>query len=228
MISRRFFSSLAAAATAVTMTLAVAPASSAADPAAEQYVAINANQALQTLSDRNLSAADRQARFRALMQRFADVPSISNFVLGANAAGQLRANPELNREWQAVFMDYSVAVYEDQLDQFRGNEVRVATGTSIERVPGRDVIVKSTIVPRGASQAMPVQWRIVKRGEAWKVVDVSLVLDRNEVWLAQRQQRDFAAILGARGDVRALITAVRQQTADMRARIATRQAGRRA
>lgn len=227
MISRRLFSSLAAAATAVTMTLAVAPTSSAADPAAEQYVAVNANQALQTLSDRNLTAADRQARFRTLMTRFADVPSISNFVLGP-AAAQLRADPALNREWQAVFMDYSVAVYEDQLDQFRGNEVRVATGASIERVPGRDVIVKSSIVPRGATQPMPVQWRIVKRGEAWKVVDVSLVLDRNEVWLAQRQKQDFAAILGSRSDVRALITAVRGQTADMRARIAARQAGRRA
>jgi len=226
-ISRRLFSSLAAAATAVTMTLAVAPTSSAADPAAEQYVAVNANQALQTLSDRNLTAADRQARFRTLMTRFADVPSISNFVLGP-AAAQLRADPALNREWQAVFMDYSVAVYEDQLDQFRGNEVRVATGASIERVPGRDVIVKSSIVPRGATQPMPVQWRIVKRGEAWKVVDVSLVLDRNEVWLAQRQKQDFAAILGSRSDVRALITAVRGQTADMRARIAARQAGRRA
>ncbi|MDZ4777173.1 MAG: ABC transporter substrate-binding protein [Alphaproteobacteria bacterium] len=227
MISRRLFSSLAAAATAVTMTLAVAPTSSAADPAAEQYVAVNANQALQTLSDRSLTAADRQARFRALMQRFADVPSISNFVLGP-AAAQLRADPALNREWQTVFMDYSVAVYEDQLDQFRDNEVRVATGTSVERVPGRDVIVKSTIVPRGASQAMPVQWRIVKRGEAWKVVDVSLVLDRNEVWLAQRQQQDFRAILGPRGDVRALIAAVRGQTKDMRDRITARQAGRRA
>lgn len=227
MISRRLFSSLAAAATAVTMTLAVAPASSAADNAAEQYVSVNANQALQTLSDRNLSAADRQARFRALMTQFADVPSISNFVLGP-AAAQLRADPALNREWHAVFMDYSVAVYEDQLDQFRGNEVCVQPGASIERIAGRDVIVKSTIVPRGASQAMPVQWRIVKRGEAWKVVDVSLVLDRNEVWLAQRQKQDFAAILGSRSDVRALITAVRQQTADMRARIAARQAGRRA
>ncbi|MBL8560583.1 MAG: ABC transporter substrate-binding protein [Hyphomonadaceae bacterium] len=227
MISRRLFSSLAAAVTAAAMTMAIAPTSSAADPAAEQYVARHANEALKTLSDRALTAADRQAQFRTLMLRFADVPSISNFVLGP-AAAQLRADPELNREWQAVFMDYSVAVYEDQLDQFRGNEVRVTPGASIERIAGRDIIVKSTIVPRGATQPMPVQWRIVKRGEAWKVVDVSLVLDRNEVWLAQRQKQDFAAILGTRGDVRALITAVRLQTADMRARIAARQAGRRA
>lgn len=222
MIARRLFISLAAAALTVML---VSPDSSAADPAAEHYVATNANEALRTLSDRNLTAADRQARFRVLMQRFADVPSISNFVLGANAAAQLRANPALAREWRDVFMDYSVAVYEDQLDQFRGNEVKV-TG-SLERIPGRDIVVKSTITPRGASQPMPVQWRIVKRGAEWKVVDVSLVLERNEVWLAQRQQRDFANILGARGDVRALITAVRQQTADMRARIAARQNGRR-
>jgi phospholipid transport system substrate-binding protein len=225
-ISRRLFSTFSAVAAAVALVATAAAPVSAADPAAEQYVTLNANQALATLSDRNLTSADRQARFRVLMQRFADVPSISNFVLGANAAGQLRANPALNAEWQQVFMDYSVAVYEDQLDQFRGNEVRV-TG-SVERVPGRDVVVKSTITPRGATQAMPVQWRIVKRGQAWKVVDVSLVLDRNEVWLAQRQQRDFANILGARGDVRALITAVRQQTEQMRARISARQAGRRA
>jgi phospholipid transport system substrate-binding protein len=224
-ISRRLFSTFSAAAAAVALAAAVAPPVSAADPAAEQYVAQNANQALATLSDRNITSADRQERFRVLMQRFADVPSISNFVLGANAAAQLRANPALNREWQQVFMDYSVAVYEDQLDQFRGNEVRV-TG-SVERVPGRDIVVKSTITPRGATQPMPVQWRIVKRGQAWKVVDISLVLDRNEVWLAQRQQRDFANILGARGDVRALIAAVRQQTEQMRGRIAARQTARR-
>lgn len=201
------------------LTLTAAPALAARNPAAEQYVQTNASAALQALSDRS-SAAAREQAFLRLMIQFADVPRIANYVLGRYAV-QLRADAALRREWIAVFQDYSTAVYEDQLDRYRGNSIRV-TG-SIERVPGQDVIVATEVAPRGQARPLPVRWRILRSGDAWKVLDVSLVLDGNEIWLAQQQQRDFLSQLDRnRGDIRALIASVRATTAEMRARIRAR------
>ncbi len=70
---------------------------------------------------------------------------------------------------------------------------------------------------------LPVQWRLLRSGEVWKVVDVSLILEGNEIWLAQQQQRDFLAALDRNnGDIRALITDVRGLTTTLHQRIAAR------
>jgi phospholipid transport system substrate-binding protein len=118
-------------------------------------------------------------------------------------------------------MNYAVAVYQDQLDQFRGNSIKV-TG-SVDRVPDKDIIVTTDMLARGQTKPLPVKWRLLKSGETWRVMDVALVLEGNEVWLAQQQQRDFLAQLDkSKGDIRALITSVRALTKSMRARISAR------
>lgn len=208
-------------AAAAAFTLASAPLAFAArNSEAETYVQTNATTALASLDTHASTADSRQREFGRLMSQFADVPRIANFVLGRYAL-QLRANPQLMQQWQATFQDYAIAVYEDQLDQFRGNAITV-TG-SVERIAGQDVIVRTQITPHGAARPMNVQWRILKTGAAWKVVDVSLVLDGNEIWLAQQQQRDLLAQLDrTNGDIPGLIQSVRTQTAQMRARIRAR------
>lgn len=199
--------------------LAIAPEAHAArDEGAEQYVQRHAQQALHTLGER--SGPQRQQTFNQLMSQFSDMPRIANYVLGRYGA-QLRNDAALRTEWNRAFQEYAIAVYELRLERYNGSAIRVTN--SIERVPGRDVIVVSEIVPNGATRPTPVQWRLMKSGEAWKVVDVSLVLEGNEIWLAQQQQRDFLAALDRNnGDIRALITNVRGLTATMRQRIVAR------
>ena len=192
------------------------PAHAARDPEAEQYVAENASVALRTLGDRSVPQAQRQQTFNRLMAQFSDMPRIANFVLGRYGA-QLRADPALRAEWARTFQDYAIAVYEVRLEQYSGSAIRVVN--SIERVEGRDVIVVSEMTPRGAARPLRVQWRILRSGEAWKVVDVSLVLEGNEIWLAQQQQRDFLALLdGNDGDIHALMAELRRLTAGLRQR----------
>lgn len=202
-------------------TLATAPAAFATrNTDAEAYVQENAAAALRTLGDRNISYAQRQQTFNQLIVRFADMPRIANFVLGRYGA-QLRSDAALRADWVRSFQDYAVAVYETQLDRYSGGVVRVTGST--ERVAGRDVIVMSQITPRGASRALPVQWRLLRSGDAWKVVDLSLVIDGNEIWMAQQQQRDFLAALDRNnGDIRALMTQIRTQTTEMRGRVMAR------
>lgn len=199
---------------------AAAPAHAARNAEAEQYVQTNATAALATLANGSMSATQRRQTFYRLMSQFADMPRIATFVLGRYST-QLRADAALRSEWQAVFQDYAIAVYEDRLQRFNGATLRVTGST--ERIAGRDVIVQSQLVPSNGEQPTTVQWRLLRSGEAWKVVDVSLVLEGNQIWLAQQQQRDFLAALDrSSGDLRALIAEVRQLTTSMRSRIASR------
>jgi phospholipid transport system substrate-binding protein len=188
---------------------------------AEQFVQENASAALRTLSDRGMSAAQRRQAFDRLMTQFADMPRIANFVLGRYGQ-QLRSDPRLRSEWTSTFQEYSIAVYESRLETYGGSAIRVTD--SIERVPGRDVIVVSEIQPRGSGRPLPVQWRMLRTDSgAWKVVDVSLILDGNQIWLAQQQQSEFLAVLGRNnGDIRVLIGNLRELTASMRQRILAR------
>jgi phospholipid transport system substrate-binding protein len=200
---------------------ALAPAAHAArNGDAERYVQENATSALRTLGDGNLSSTQRRQTFNRLMAEFADMPRIAHFVLGRYGA-QLRSDTGLRSEWTSTFQDYAIAVYEARLEGFNGSSLQV-TG-SIERVPGRDVIVNSQLNPRNGGRPMNVQWRLLRSGDAWKVVDVSLIFEGNQIWLAQQQQRDFLAELDRNnGDIRALMTSLRSQTASMRDRVLAR------
>lgn len=200
---------------------AAAPAAYAArNTEAEQYVQANATEALSTLANTRVSAAQRQQTFYTLIQRFADMPRIAGFVLGRYGAS-LRNNAELRSEWVQAFEDYSIAVYELRLGAFNGSTVRV-TG-SIER-SADDVIVQSEMVPQ-SGRAQPVQWRLIRRGGVWKVNDVSVILEGNQIWLAQQQQGEFLSRLDRNnGDIRALTTDIRQRTASIRERVAARSA----
>lgn len=196
------------------------PAHAARNSDAERYVQQNAEQALRTLGDQSVSQAQRRQTFDRLIVQFADMPRIANFVLGRYGA-QLRADAQLRTDWTNAFQEYSIAVYEDRLDRYSGGQIRVVD--SVERVPGRDVIVTSEIRPRGSDRALPVQWRLLRSGDVWKVVDISLLIDGNQIWLAQQQQAEFLAVLGRNnGNIRALIAQIRQSTATMRQRIAAR------
>jgi phospholipid transport system substrate-binding protein len=202
--------------------LAAAPAAHAArNTDAESYVQENAASALRTLGNRNLSTSQRRQTFDRLMAEFADMPRIANFVLGRYSA-QLRSDPDLRAEWTRTFQDYAIAVYEDRLQRVSGSAVRVTD--SVERVAGRDVIVTSVLTPADGGRPMTVQWRLLRTGNVWKVVDVSLLLEgNNQIWLAQQQQRDFLAQLDRNnGDIRALMTNLRSVTASMRERIMAR------
>lgn len=203
--------------------IAIAPdAHAARNTDAEAYVQANAANALRTLGDRSVSATQRRQAFDRLMAQFADMPRIANFVLGRYGA-QLRSDATLRTEWTRTFQEYSIAVYEDRLERYSGSAIRV-TG-SIERVAGRDVIVQSEIAPRGGGRALPVEWRLLRTGDVWKVVDVSLIIDGNQIWLAQQQQREFLAALDRNnGNIRALMTDLRTRTAAMRERIMARNA----
>lgn len=198
-----------------------------ADKAAEDYVAKNAPMALAALNAKGQTATERQIAFGKLFDQFADLPRVADFVLGRYAR-TARADPALYADWVAAYRDYSIAVYQDQLDQYRGNQIRILPGSKDATINGRFYSVVRSEILRPGQKPMQVQWRLLRGTDgAFRVVDVAVQFDDNIVWLAIQQQADNLAFLDRnKGDVRALLAEVKRKTATMRARITAGQSGR--
>jgi phospholipid transport system substrate-binding protein len=168
----------------------------ARDIAAEQFVQVQANRALQILNDRALSTAEKTRAFRAFVDQNADVAKITTFVLGKYAR---TITPAQRARFAAVFREYASNVYESRLGDYHGETLKV-TGSVIRRP--RDTIVNSLV--EGGQQKTPtaVAWRILGSAGAYKVVDVQVA----GVWLAITEQQDFVSTIdNAGGNIDVLI-----------------------
>ncbi len=172
------------------------------DPQAEQFVQTNAQKIISVLADRSMSVAQKNATFHHTIDAIADVPKITNFVLGKYAR---TITPQQRQQFSTAFRAYAERVYQTRLGDYHGETLKV-TG-SVVRKPG-DVIVNSVITGGQVGQPMPVAWRVLSSGGLWKVVDVQVKL----VWLAITQQQDFVSTIdNAGGDIGVLIARLQQE-----------------
>lgn len=189
--------------------LAAAASPAFADASTEAFVEENANEVLEALNEPSLSRDERTALFSRYMDEFADIEAVSRFVIGKYAN---RFTPEEFERFQAAFKKYALAVYENELDAYRGNEVIVEGST--DRTP-RDSIV-DTKIPRADGQEMSVRWRVLKRNNGYQVVDVALNVNGNLIWLAIEQQAQFLSLLDrTNGSADALINRIERMTRDV-------------
>ena len=174
----------------------------ARDVQAEQYVQTEAQRALTILANRGMSNAEKTRIFRAFVDEVADVPRITQFVLGKYARV---ATPAQRQSFAVVFREYASNVYESRLDEYHGETLKV-TGSVVRR-PG-DVIVNSVVVGGRQSKPVAVAWRVIGGGASWKVIDVQVA----GVWLAITEQQDFVSTIdNAGGNVDVLIHQLQQK-----------------
>ncbi len=196
---------------AIGAILACAPAAMA-DKKSEAYVATQANAVLKVLNDKTLSADARSKKFADYMHKFAYMPDIARRVLGAQ--GRSLSDAEFERYYK-TFEAYATAVYEAQLDEFRGEEIKVVGST--DPAPRRsqvNTLIKST----ESGKDIQVVWDVLqsKDGDTYRVRDVGINLEGSVIWLAQDQQAQFESFLDRNnGDVDKLIDRIKQMIADM-------------
>lgn len=191
-------------------TLSVSALPAFADAKTEAYVEKNANEVLATLNSPDLSAAERTQKFSGYMDQFADLDRISNFVIGKYS--RRFSEDELTR-YRKAFREYALAVYESELDAYRGEAVAVRN--SVDR-SATDSIV-NTVIRRRDGQDMDVRWRVQGSEGNYQVVDVALNLDGNLIWLAIEQRAQFIALLDqSNGSADALINKINAMTNDLK------------
>jgi len=172
--------------------------------AAEQFVQVQSQRALDILSQHNGDRATEKRLFRTFVDQIADVPRITNFVLGKYARS---ITPAQRDAFAAVFRKYAANVYESRLSDYHGETMKV-TG-SVARTP-TDIIVSSQVSGGKLDKPLAVSWRVLGEGGGWRVVDVQVA----GVWLAITEQQDFVSTIdNAGGNVDVLIGQLQRQVA---------------
>ncbi|MFN4183971.1 MAG: phospholipid-binding protein MlaC [Hyphomonas sp.] len=193
-------------------TLSVSALPAFADAKTEAYVEKNANEVLATLNSPSLSAKERTVKFNEYMDQFADFDAISNFVIGKYS--RRFSESDLTR-YRTAFRNYAMAVYENELDAYRGEAVTVRN--SVDRSPTDSIV--NTVIKRRDGKDMDVRWRVQGKEGNYQVVDVALNLDGNLIWLAIEQRAQFIALLDQNnGSADVLIRKIDSMTADMKSR----------
>ena len=174
------------------------------DPGAEAFVQTEASKGVAILNNRGLSFGAKKQAFYDFVNQTADVPRITNFVLGRY---RRQVTPAQYQQFADIFRQYADGVYESRLGDYHGEKLQV-TG-SLVHGPG-DVVV-SSLVTGGDFKGEPVvNWRVLKGPDGWKVVDVQA----QGVWLAVVEQQDFTSTLAnANGNIDVLIRQLRTQAA---------------
>ena len=174
------------------------------DPSAESFVQTQADKAIGILNNHSLSPSDKKQAFYGFVNANVDVPRITNFVLGRY---RRQITPAQYQQFADIFRTYADNTYESRLGDYHGEIIKV-TG-SLVRAPG-DVVVSSVIQGGGFSGNPLVNWRVLRSGDGWKVVDVQA----EGVWLAVVEQQDFTSTLAnANGNIEVLIGQLRRQAA---------------
>lgn len=168
----------------------------ARDAGAEAFVQARAQKIIGVLANKSMTPAQKNASFHTAIDELADVPRVTNFVLGKYAR---TITPDQKARFSAAFRTYAEGVYQNRLGDYHGENLKV-TG-SVVRKPG-DVIVNTVVAGGQVSQPLPVAWRVLGSGGSWKVVDVQV----SGVWLAITQQQDFVSTIdNAGGNIDVLI-----------------------
>ncbi len=157
------------------------------------------------------------AAFRAsILESAFDVRTMATFVLGA--AGS-RIGPETLAEFTAAFADYMVYAYWAHLRKAFGSRVdirsaRMQDGTRLTpitdwtKVPADKFVVVDVTVTDRDGQRTDVQWQAIRRGDDWRVVDVSA----SGVSLLRLHKDDIGSQLVRNGgDVRTVTIALRDK-----------------
>ncbi|MGC1303610.1 MAG: ABC transporter substrate-binding protein, partial [Caulobacteraceae bacterium] len=174
------------------------------EPQAEAFVQAQATRALGILNNQSLGGAAKKQAFYNFVNEVADVPRITEFVLGRYRRS---LTPDQYNRFAQAFRQYADNIYESRFADYHGEKLQV-TG-SVARSP--DDVVVSSVVSGADYKGQPVvNWRLLRGPGGWKVVDVQA----QGVWLAVVEQQDFTSTLANHnGDVDVLIRQLQSEAA---------------
>jgi ABC-type transporter MlaC component len=169
-------------------TLATQPARAADDASA--FVANFGRQAIAIVKDPEISRADRQHRFGALMADDFDLPKISQFVLGNY--WQTASETE-RREFTAAFGDYMSNVYSARFVEYNAGSFRVTTQLAASETT---TVVSSEITRVSTGEPIDLDWVVVKTPGSYKVIDITA----GGMSLSRAEREEFSSVIHRSGD----------------------------
>jgi phospholipid transport system substrate-binding protein len=155
------------------LVCAIAVAVTAWGPPAQAWAGPPTDQARQytdqvrtVLENQTLPPADRRAAVRKIAVEIFDVAETAKRALGRH--WQSRTVPE-REEFTELFADLLESTYISRIDQYGGERLTYLS----ESIDGDYAVVRAKIVrPQGAE--VPVEARMLRRGDRWLIYDISI------------------------------------------------------
>lgn len=201
MIKRTFASKIFAAATAIALLMPVGNEAAAAGKGADDFIRTVGQQALESLTGKELSDDQRQDRFRAILNRKFEVSSIARFTLGRFWR---RTSKEQRKEYIGLFEDFIVQAYAAHFKEYSGE---VFTVGEVREINERDSLVQSELALKDGRKIV-VHWRVRGKSDP-KIIDV--IVEGVSMVITHRDE--FSSIISRNGGkIDGLLTALRKKT----------------
>jgi len=196
-MDRRLF--LAAVAALLSLPRLAQAAAALAD--AQKFIDDLGETTVRSLTGSNLSEAERDSRFRSLLESQFDLPGISKFVLARHWRG---ASDAERADFQQLFETLLVQAYAQKFAEYAGERFKVSS--SLANDDGS--ITVNSLINRPNGDVVRLDWRVADEG-GLKISD--LVVDG--ISLRTTYRSDVASVIQNNGgNVAGLIGALRQKT----------------
>ena len=167
---------------------------------AEKFIQSLADDAVSTLTSKNLTETERQYNFRKLFRHYFDVNGIGKWALGRYWR---KANKVERSEYLALFEDLIVRTYAGRFNQY--SIENLAINGSVSR--GKFAVVNSH-VNSDKQKPIRVDWRVTLPDGKYKVFDIVV----EGVSLVKTQRHEFSSVIRRNGgNVSGLLAALRKK-----------------
>ncbi len=147
-----------------------------------------ASEAIDTLTVADLPAAQRDEKFRGLLQEHFAVTGIARFALGRHWRN---ASEEERRQYVGLFQDLIVATWADRFQQYAGQKFDVIGAEVVDASGEEKVSLVQSVFFTSPETPVTIDWRIGSSGDVYRVTDVMV----EGVSMALTYRDDFASVL---------------------------------
>jgi phospholipid transport system substrate-binding protein len=187
----------------VALAFAAAPAGADdANPAAAAFMQSLGSKAIAELTNPAVPQAERQARFRTLLDEHFDMPAIAKFTLGRYWR---TATDEQRTEFRQLFEDFIVQSYSTRFSEYHGEGFSV-TGAATDE---RGITIVHSKIEMPSSEDIRVDWHLRAADSSFAIIDIVV----EGVSMAVTQRSEFASVIQSRGGVAGLLEALRAKNA---------------
>ena len=168
---------------------------------ADEFIRTVGQEAIESLTGKEMSDVQRQKGFRSILNRTFEVPLIAKFTLGRYWR---RASKVQQKEYVQLFEDFIVLAYTARFKDYSGEAFTVG---KVREIDERDALVQSLLILKDGRKIV-VYWRVRGKSEP-KIIDVIV----EGISMAITQRDEFSAIINQNGGkIDGLLTALRKKT----------------
>ncbi len=187
---------------ALFILLSMATVFAAASTPAQTFVESLSKVAISTLTKRELTSAERDHRFRVLLNQNFDVPAIGRFAIGRYWR---TASVDQQQEYLRLFESVIVGTYSARFSKYSGQTIQT---TGIKKEVD-SVLVSSKMISPDGSEPVMIDWRLKPDGDSFKIVDLIV----EGVSMSTTQRSEFSSVIERNGgNVESLLNVLRKKT----------------